>query len=339
MKRFFSLLTIATLSLQVNAQDATVKAIQATANTTIAAVDTSYKPNKKGWVKGAYFNANLTQIGNKNWIAAGGDKFSLSVAGSLNAFANRKWGRNSWDNVLDINYGVIQTTTLGVRKINDRIDFITKYGYKPKRWNKVSWSALGQLRSQLTNGFEYNYKETTERRRNSAFFAPAYITIAPGIDWKPNSWFSLFYSPLATRWTIVSNAPYSYLGQGGIYNGMVETPLATLYGVDPAKGNLGQFGSFLTATANTTLFKTISYYGKADFYANLIQRENKSGLDAIDVFWTNQFKAKIGKYFSVSYGLDFLYDDDILSVDPKKQGQSVGLQVLSTLGVGFNYKF
>jgi hypothetical protein len=34
-----------------------------------------------------------------------------------------------------------------------------------------------------------------------------------------------------------------------------------------------------------------------------------------------------------------LYDQDILSIDPNKQGQSVGLQVLSTLGVGFNYKF
>jgi hypothetical protein len=339
MKRLFSLLTIATLSLQLNAQDASVKAIQATANTAIAPADTSYKPNKKGWVKGANFSANLTQIGNKNWIAAGGDKLSLSIVGSLNAFANRKWGRQSWDNVLDVNYGIIKTTSLGTRKINDRIDFITKYGYKPQRWNKVSWSILGQLRSQLSSGFEYDYKGTTERRRNSGFFAPAYITIAPGIDWKPNNWFSLSFSPLAARWTIASNAPYSYKGQGGVFNGMQETPLATLYGVDPAKGNLGQFGAFLTATANTMIFKTISYYGKADFYSNLIQRENKSSIDAIDVFWTNQFKAKIGKYFNVSYGLDLLYDQDILSIDPNKQGQSVGLQVLSTLGVGFNYKF
>ena len=91
-----------------------------------------------------------------------------------------------------------------------------------------------------------------------------------------------------------------------------------------------------TATAKTDIFKGVAYYGKVDFYANLIQRENKNGLDAIDMFWTNQFKFKVGKYFNISYGLDMLYDDDVKN--PIKPTESIGLQVLSTFGVGFNYK-
>jgi len=193
------------------------------------------KPDKNGWIKGGLISLNVTQIGNSNWIAAGGDDFSLSLTGSLNAFANRSWGRKTWENVLDINYGLVNTTSLGVRKLNDRLDFISKYGYKPKRWSKVNLSLLGQLRSQLTSGYEYDYFGTTQKRRNSGFFAPAYIIVSPGVDWKPNTWFSMFASPLSTRWTIVTNGPYSYAAQGGVFNGHQETPLATLYGVDHAK--------------------------------------------------------------------------------------------------------
>jgi hypothetical protein len=228
------------------AQDSSANEIKRMGNS-ILKTDTSKKADKNGWVKGVGFSIGITQISNSNWIATGGDKFSLSTAAAVNAFASKKWGRKSWNNMLDINYGILKTTSLGTRKLNDRIDLVSKYGYIPGNWKNVSIALLGQLRSQLTNGYEYNYFETTSKRRNSGFFAPAYIVIAPGINWTPATWFSLFASPLATRWTIISNGPYSYVSQGGIFNGHVETALATLYGVDPLKQNRGEFGMFITA--------------------------------------------------------------------------------------------
>lgn len=330
MKKFFCLLAVAALGFSANAQDASVKSMQAAASTSIK-TDTS-KANKSGWTKGANVSLSLTQIGNSNWVAAGGDKFSLSVAGSLNAFASRKWGRHTWDNVLDVNYAIINTTSLGVRKVNDRIDFITKYGYKPKYWKNTTYTIFGQLRSQLASGYEYDYMGTTEKRRNSGFFAPAYIVVAPGFDWKPNDWFTLFGSPLATRWVIVSNGAYSYKGQGGVFNGQVETPLATLYGVNPAKGHRGEFGAFVTATVKKDIMKSVAYYSKLDLYSNYV-----SGAANVDVFWTNQFKFKVGKYFNISYSLDLLYDDDVKN--PARPTSALGLQALSTFGVGFAAKF
>jgi hypothetical protein len=330
MKKIAIIFALFTVGIKVTAQDATVKQLQATATQTVA-TDTAKKPNKNGWTHGANFNLNLTQIGNSNWIAAGGDKFSLSMATSLNAFVSRKWGKNTWDNILDVNYALVNTTSLGVRKVNDRLDFTSKYGYKPQKWTKTTITFLGQLRSQLSNGYEYDYLGTTEKRRNSGFFAPAYIIVAPGIEWKPNDWFSLFGSPLAARWTIVSNGPYSYLGQGGIFNGKVETPLATLYGVNPATGNRGEFGAFVTATVKKDIFKNVAYYSKLDLYANYLKN-----IANVDVFWTNQFKVKISKYFNISYSLDMLYDDDVKN--PNRPTSALGLQVLSTFGVGFAYK-
>lgn len=330
MKRKLPVIALIALAINCNAQDASIQQIKTTALQTVA-TDTAKKPNKNGWICGASFNLNLTQIGNSNWIAAGGDKFSLSVASSLNAFASRKWGKKTWDNILDVNYALVNTTSLGVRKVNDRLDFTSKYGYKPQKWTKTTITLLGQLRSQLASGYEYDYLGTTEKRRNSGFFAPAYIIVAPGVEWKPNDWFSLFGSPLAARWTIVSNGAYSYLGQGGIFNGKVETPLATLYGVNPATGNRGEFGAFVTATVKKDIFKNVAYYGKLDLYANYLKN-----IANVDVFWTNQFKIKISKYFNISYSLDMLYDDDVKN--PARPSSALGLQVLSTFGVGFAYK-
>lgn len=177
---------------------------------------------------------------------------------------------------------------------------------------------------------------STINRRNSGFFAPAYVTIAPlGLDWRPNDWLSVFGSPMVARWTIVSNGPYSYAAPGGVFNGKQETPLATLYGVDPAKQNRGEFGAFITATLKKDIMKNVNYYSKIDLYSNYLKNPQN-----VDLFWTNQIKMKVNNWIQVSYTLDALYDDDVKQqqTNPAIAPNSVGLQLLSTLGVGFAYK-
>ena len=331
MKRLLSLIAVIAFCHPVMAQDETVKNLQKE-TTSVIKTDTG-NINKNGWSRGGLISINLTQVGNSNWIAAGGgDKFSLSLASSLNLFANRQWGRQSWENVLYLNYALINTSSLGVRKINDRLDLITKYGYQPKTWKKSRVAAFAQLRSQLSDGFQYDYFGTTTKRRTSGFFAPAYITVAPlGIDYHPNEWLSVYVSPIVARWTIVSNGPYSYASQGGIFHGNVETPLATLYGVDPAKQGRGEFGAFVTASIKKDIMKNINYYSKLDLYSNYLNTPKN-----IDVFWTNQIKMKVNKWIQVSYTLDMLYDDDVRN--PLAPARPLGLQLLSTLGVGFAAK-
>ena len=331
MRKFITLIALITIIFNAKAQDASVQAIKTTATTAVQ-TDTAKKANANGWTKGLNLSLSLTQVGNSNWIAAGGDKFSFSTAASLNAFASRKWGRKTWDNILDVNYGLVNTTTLGTRKINDRIDFTSKLGYTPGHWKNIQLSLLGQFRSQLTSGYEYNYFGTTTKRRNSGFFAPAYIVVAPGIDWTPNNWFSVFGSPLATRWTIVSNGPYSYASQGGVFNGNTETPLATLYGINPAKENKGEFGAFVTASMRKDIVKNITYITKLDLYSNYLSKPQN-----VDVFWTNQFRLAVSKFIQVSYSIDLLYDDDVKN--PVAPTHALGLQVLSTLGIGFAFKY
>jgi hypothetical protein len=310
-----------------SAQDTALKVMKVIADSA-EKNDTTKMADNDGWVKGLAGSISITQVSNSNWISAGGDKFSLSAAATVNAYASKKWGRKSWDNTLDINYGLLKTTSTGTRKFNDRIDLVSKYGYAPANWKKVNISILGQLRTQLASGYEYDYLETASKRRNSGFFAPAYIVIAPGLNWNPLSWFSLFGSPLATRWTIVTNGPFSYLSQGGIFNGHAETALAALYGVNPLKQHRGEFGTFITAVIRKDILKNVAYSGKLDLYSNYLKNPQN-----MDFFWSNQFKLKVTKLIQVSYSLDLLYDADVKkSAVPS---QTIGLQMLSTLGVGF----
>ena len=331
MKKCLTLLVLLVILLNLNAQDASVKALKTTASTVIPS-DTTKKRSLNGWIEGVNFSLNLTQVSNSNWVASGGDKFSFSTAASLMAFASRKWGKKTWDNILYLDYGLVNTTTLGTRKINDRLDLTSKFGFTPSRWKNVQLSLLGQLRSQITSSYEYNYFGTTVKRRNAGFFAPAYIVIAPGIDWTPFSWFSVFGSPVATRLTIISNGPYSYASPDGIFNGNVETPLATLYGVDPTKKIKTAFGAYVTASLKKDIFKNITYISKIDLYSNYLNKPAN-----IDVLWINQFRCNINKYIQVSYSIDLLYDDNVKN--PLRPDHAIGLQVLSTLGIGLALKY
>jgi hypothetical protein len=329
MKKIFGLGLIIFLHQIVFAQDGTLKDIKATATTAIKTTDDT-TINK--WLKGGTLNLSMTQVSNNNWVAAGGDKFSLSFSGIFHAFATKKWGNKTWDNILDLSYGLTNTTTLGVRKTNDLINFVSKYGITPTNWKNVNITLLGQFRSQLTNGYDYNYFGSGIQRRTSGFFAPAYITIAPGIDWRPNSWLSIFGSPAALRWTIVSNDPYSFAAPGGVFEGHRETPLATLYGVDSISENLAEIGAFVTISAKKDLMTNVNYYTKLDLYSNYLKNPQN-----IAVFWTNQFILKVNKWINVTYEIDLLDDDNIKQ--SSNPGSAVGLQVLSTLGVGFATKF
>ncbi|HEY4207198.1 MAG TPA: DUF3078 domain-containing protein, partial [Puia sp.] len=88
----------------------------------------------QSWKTGGLINVNFNQAALSNW-SAGGDKSSLSLSSLLSLYAFYKEGRRSWDNTLDLAYGLVNTTSLGSRKADDRIDLVSKYGYDVgKKW-------------------------------------------------------------------------------------------------------------------------------------------------------------------------------------------------------------
>jgi hypothetical protein len=301
---------------------------------------------KGTWTKTASLYGGLTQVGNNNWYTTGSDKFTMSAMASLSASATNKWKNKEWLSWFDGVYGVLNTTKAGITKLNDRLELGTRYLVTPKQWKKWSYGSRLQLRTQFSDGYFYNYLgEQGVKRRRSGFFSPAYVTTSfLGLNYRPCKDLNVFMSPLTARWTIVTNQPYSYLAQGGIYKGIVEDPLARLYNVSPSKQHRGDFGLLAVASLKCDLMKNISYKGRVEMFGNYVSSYKDAAPNRfinMDWFITNEVSFNVNKLVKVKYNLDVMYDDDIKQPNSKginNLSHSVGLQMLSTLGVGVSFK-
>jgi len=263
------------------------------------------------WKKGGIYTINLSQGSLSNW-AAGGDNFSISVNSYLGLHAFYKKGHHSWDNTFDFNLGYVNTTSLGARKNDDRLDILSKYGHRLTE--KLNLAGLVNFRSQLFDGYTYSDDKKTF---SSAFLSPAYLIVSPGIDWKPDGYFSLFVSPITARWVIVKDDTLSAKG---------------VYGVDPGEHSILEFGAFLTANYLRDLSPNVTYKARLDLFSNY--RHNPKN---IDVFMTNMLALKISKVFSASWNIDLIYDDDVRIFGENQS--SAALQVKSIIGFGLQLKF
>jgi hypothetical protein len=293
---------------QASAQDKTVKNLQTESSREIkkdADTATHY------WKKGGIYNINLAQSSLNNW-AAGGDEFSLSVNSALSLFAFLKKDKHSWDNTLDFNLGLLKSSSLGSRKNDDRIDLLSKFGRAvSKQWNAA---ALFNFRSQLFKGYSY---EKDTKTITSDFLSPAYVLAGLGMDYKPNSNFSLFLSPLTARWVIVKDDSLSAKG---------------LYGVEPGKHSKSEFGAFVSANFMKNLTTNLTYKARLDLFSNY-----KNSPQNTDVFMSNAFSVKLWKLVAATWNVDLIYDDDVKMFGPDNNGAA--LQLKSLVGVGMLVKF
>jgi hypothetical protein len=292
------------------AQDETVKELKKSSEKTIAKDPNDTIP--KTWKKGGLYGINISQGSLSNW-AAGGEDFSLSVNSVLSLFAFYKKDKHSWDNTFDFNLGYVKTTSLGSRKNDDRIDFLSKYGYALNP--KLNLAGLFNFRSQLFKG--YTYDANAVRTLSSAFLSPAYILVSPGLDYKPSANLSLFISPITARWTIVKDDTLS--GKG-------------LYGVDPGKHSNTEIGAFASVNYFKEFNKVVTYKGRLDLFSNY-----KNNPQNIDLYFTNVLNVKLSKILSLTWSVDMIYDDDARLFGKNKNGAA--LQLKSLIGVGLLAKF
>lgn len=289
------------------AQDATVSELKSTAEKTFEEDSTHIS----GWKKGGLLNLGLAQGSTSNW-AAGGEPFSLTVTSYLNLYANLKNGKNKWMNNLDLFYAIQRTTSQGMRKNDDRIDFYSKYTHQlSEKW---SFGGVANFRTQFTDGYDYG---KTPKERISDLFAPAYLTLAPGFEWTPTDYFSVFMSPASVRWTFVTSDADN---------------LGPRYGLDPGKTSRLELGAFLSANFKKDIAKNITFKSRLDLYSNYLENPQN-----VDIFWTNVIAMKVTKFIAITYNFDLIYDDDARLFGPTNSAPRT--QIKSLLSVGFAGKF
>ena len=269
---------------------------------------------KMTWKTGGLMSLTFNQAALSNW-SAGGDKSAISLNGLLNLYAYYLNGKHSWDNFLNAQYGMTNTTSLGTRKTNDVFDYTSRYGYDMGK--KFYLTALFDFRTQFAAG--YNYPTTDTRSLTSDFLAPAYALLAVGVMYKPTSNFSVFVSPITARELIVHND--SLAAQGA-------------FGVDTGKTSRFEFGAYASIIYNTNLSKTASYSGRLDLFSDYLNNPQN-----IALYMTNVLNVKVSSIISMMLSVTLIYDDRIKSVKADGSYGGPALQLQETMGIGFAYKF
>ena len=281
-----------------------------------------------GWKIGGVVSLNLTQVSLTNW-SAGGEN-SLSMNGILSLFGNLKKGNSTWDNSLDLSYGILQQGDADVRKTDDKIDFTSKYGQKAfKNWY---YAGLVNFKSQMTAG--YNYPDDSTEISN--FMAPAYTLVAIGMDYKPGEVFSLFISPITMKTTIVNDQNLADAGAFGVEAAEFDDSGAQ---IKDGLRTRTEYGGYLRALLKKDIMKNINLQSKLELFSNYAEEPTH-----IDVNWEVLIAMKVNKFISATISTQLIYDHDIdIGVDSNGDGildtSGPRTQFKEVLGVGISYKF
>jgi hypothetical protein len=328
MKNFFYFASLATLCLNSLAQEVTkddAAKIQAEADKLkTVAVD-----SVKAWKIGGVVSVNGQQVSLTNWAAGGNN--SISVAGLVNVFAKFRKGKNTWDNNLELGYGVIkQGTNKKWWKNDDKIQFSSKYGRELKRhWYAT---ALADFRTQFTNGYNY----PNDSIYISKFMAPGYGLGAIGFDYKPNDKFSVFIAPVTGKFTFVNDDSLAKFGAFGVQKEIRDVNDPTIITQTYLK-HREEFGAYLKMQYQTKVMENITFQTILELFSNYLHNPQN-----VDVNWSTLTTFKVNKFISATLATQLIYDDDIKVL--RSSGDQKGtfgpdVQFKQVLGVGFTYKF
>ena len=141
---------------------------------------------------------NASATGLVNWSAGGNNNINGVAFGKVRLLYAED--NLSWETNLNLEYGLsyIDQEFDPFQKSSDVIDFKTKFGWQfHKAWYLT---VSGGFKSQFDLGRAYDGSEA-EDPVVSSFLSPSYTDISVGIDWKPNSIFSIYVSPVAGQIT------------------------------------------------------------------------------------------------------------------------------------------
>jgi len=270
----------------------------------------------KTWKRSGFVGLNFTQVNLSNWAAGGSNSISGLVM--FKYAANYKDSKNSWDNLIDLGYGISQEGDERAIKSEDKIDISSKYGrFAFKNWY---YSALAGFRSQFAKGYNYPNDSLVISR----FLAPGYVTVALGMDYRPSESLTLLASPVAGRMIIVQDDTLAAAGA---------------FGVDKGENIKLEMGAMLRLLFKKDIIENVTLNNKLELYTDYM-----GVVDHIDVNWEVMLNLKVNEYISANLSTHLIYDDDtMIGIDSNDDGQidSYGprTQFKEVIGIGLSYKF
>ena len=293
----------------------------------------------QGWSHKGNFGLNFGQSTYTNW-AAGGQN-TINGQGIFNYEIRYLKGNFKWDNTLNtaLGYSIYDFHKKPI-KTDDKIEFTSLATLKATE--TLNYGAELAFRSQFAKGFKYDEDSTNYI---SKFLAPAYISLGLGIEWVPNTHFSLYFSPLTGRITIVNDDYLASIGAFGVND--LDKNDTTIH----AKGSKVryEFGARAVAKFQYPLAKNIDFNSKLELFSNYLPRQyeingelvTKSRPYLIDVDWQNMLVLKVNSWLNANIATHLIYDYDIPFYDEageKIEGSKIQFKEVLAIGFMINLK-
>lgn len=270
----------------------------------------------EGWTISGITNVTFSQVGLLNWTAGGNS--SISIIGLGMYKANYIRDNYTWNNYLELGYGLTKIGDVEFRKSDDRIIVVSQAGIAAGQ--TMNHSLLIDFRTQFTDGRNYigtfdsvsgNYPLT------STFLAPAFLTTALGMEIKPTSSLSILIAPLTGRTTIVAN---NILSEAGAFNVTKGHTIKSF------------LGALINAHFNDQIVENVTLNSRLNVFSPF------SSPDLMVVNWENLLSMKVNSFIKVTLSLDVFYDHKI-NINRTDGTIGPATQLKNTFGVGFGYTF
>lgn len=239
------------------------------------------------WKFKGTIGAGITTVNLTNWSGGGQDAISIRMLflGSAD-YADERF---SWDNDLDVGYGLTKLGTSGYRKSDDRIILTSKASYSMS--DNFRYTAFMDARSQFYIGYNYDKLDSSGNpTKTSNWMAPGYLTGALGGELTPGKTLRILVAPLAARGIFVTDPD--------LYN-------AGAFGVDSGHTSKVDLGGLLNVEFNWEVMEDVRWKTRLNGFC----RYNNPALWIVTL--ENGFFLKVNSLITVALLTDVFYDDKV----------------------------
>jgi hypothetical protein len=257
---------------------------------------------EKIWTYGGRENVQFSQAFQENWVKGGEN--SVSLLSDLRLQATYKKNKVEWESYGIHKLGILNTEDNEPRVNDDLIELNTKYGLSAGR--KWFYSGLFNFKTQFFDGYED--RDVLKENPVSGFMAPAYLTLALGMDYKEDN-FTLMLLPVTSRMTIVADTT-SYD--------------QTRYKLPEDRKTHSMGGVSLVNKLEWEFAKGFNLASKMDLFYEYMRSDNQ-----IQAEWELMLDMKINVFLSTRIGTYLRYYSN----------ESEYIQFRENLSISFNYRF
>jgi hypothetical protein len=275
------------------------------------------KPNY--WTSAGQATLGFSQISLSNWAAGGHESQSFNSRFNYRLNYRTPGNRTTWENTVDLRYGLINQKNQQTIKSDDLVDLSSKFGLRAsENW---AYSSLVSFRTQFAPG----YRRPTDTIRISDFMAPAYLNISVGMDHKFDNNIQFYLSPIAGRITYVLDEELSNAGA---------------FGVEPGDSKRYEFGGLLRALFRAELIENITAQSKLELFSNYLEKPQNMTVD-----FDTRINMRINQYISANLDIHMRYDENAtIRIDTTGDGKPDStlpprVQIKQVFGLQLSYTF